>query len=412
MLKACPECELPVSEKAITCPHCGYPFQIQFARTSPKKNSRKKKRLPNGFGQISEIKGQNLRKPFRAMVTVGKTPEGKPISKLLQPESYFETYNDAYAALVEYHKNPYDLEESITVEQLYERWLPGYMDTLTSDSSKRTMPAAWAYCSQIYSTPMIEVRARHIKGLLDNAYRMENGEKKYASSVTKSRIKSLFNMLFDYAVEYEIVDRNYARSFDLADNIIKEATTAKKSHIAFTDNEMKLLWENIDYPYMDVLLFQCYSGWRPQELGLIKVADIDIDSGFINGGIKTDSGRNRLVPIHSKIENIVRKRMVEANTLGSEYLFNCPETSESSREIRLTYSKYENRFGIIKNHFGLNEDHRPHDGRVQFITMAKKAKLDDFAIKYIVGHKIRDITERVYTKREREWLKTEIEKIK
>lgn len=47
-----------------------------------------------------------------------------------------------------------------------------------------------------------------------------------------------------------------------------------------------------------------------------------------------------------------------------------------------------------------------------FVTMAKKYSVDEYAIKYIVGHAINDITEKVYTKREIEWLKTEIEKIK
>ena len=27
MLIKCPECELQVSNKAIACPHCGYPFK-------------------------------------------------------------------------------------------------------------------------------------------------------------------------------------------------------------------------------------------------------------------------------------------------------------------------------------------------------------------------------------------------
>ena len=60
----------------------------------------------------------------------------------------------------------------------------------------------------------------------------------------------------------------------------------------------------------------------------------------------------------------------------------------------------------------LNVDHRPHDGRTHFVTSAKKYGVDEYAIKYIVGHKISDITEKVYTKREFEWLKEEIEKIK
>ena len=43
---------------------------------------------------------------------------------------------------------------------------------------------------------------------------------------------------------------------------------------------------------------------------------------------------------------------------------------------------------------------------------AKKYNVDEYAIKYIVGHEISDITEKVYTQRETEWLKSEIEKIK
>jgi hypothetical protein len=42
----------------------------------------------------------------------------------------------------------------------------------------------------------------------------------------------------------------------------------------------------------------------------------------------------------------------------------------------------------------------------------KKNNVDEYAIKYIVGHSINDITEKVYTKREVGWLKDEIEKIK
>lgn len=34
--------------------------------------------------------------------------------------------------------------------------------------------------------------------------------KVYPTAGTKSRMKSLFNLTFDYALEYEIVDRNYA----------------------------------------------------------------------------------------------------------------------------------------------------------------------------------------------------------
>ena len=61
----CPECQLQVSDKAITCPHCGYPLDTKVIKQQQRKTN-KRKRLPNGFGTISELKNQNLRKPFRA----------------------------------------------------------------------------------------------------------------------------------------------------------------------------------------------------------------------------------------------------------------------------------------------------------------------------------------------------------
>ena len=84
MLKPCPECEMQVSDKAAVCPHCGFPLHSAPISTV-RKSRRRHARLPNGFGQITELRGRNLRKPFRAMVTVGVNPEGKPIVKLLQP---------------------------------------------------------------------------------------------------------------------------------------------------------------------------------------------------------------------------------------------------------------------------------------------------------------------------------------
>lgn len=93
MLIKCPECDLQVSDKATFCPHCGYPLQPDIKQRKPRSKNNKRRRLPNGFGQISEIKNRNLRNPFRAMVTVGKTSTGRPICKPLKPESYFPTYN-------------------------------------------------------------------------------------------------------------------------------------------------------------------------------------------------------------------------------------------------------------------------------------------------------------------------------
>ena len=394
MLIKCPECDLPVSDKAIMCPHCGCPLTSQSPRLRKQKRRRK---LPNGFGQITEIKNRNLRKPFRAMVTIGVNENGRPIQKMLKPDSYFETYNEAYSALVAYNKNPYDLDSTILVSDLYEKWLEEYSKTIESASSLRSISAAWKRCSSVYNMRATDLRARHIKGCIDIA----------PSTSLKGRIKSVFNLMLDYALEYEIVDKNYARTFTLAND-----NPDVNGHIIFTDKEMDKIWENVHLPYADLIIIQCYSGWRPQELGLIKVEDVDIINWTFRGGMKTEAGKNRIVPIHSKIRPLVKARYDEAISLNSEYLFNCTDTATHRSNLKLTYDKYRHRFDKIRDQLELNSEHRAHDGRKHFITLCKKYNVDEYAIKYMVGHTISDITEKVYTDRSIDWLKSEIEKIK
>ena len=157
-------------------------------------------------------------------------------------------------------------------------------------------------------------------------------------------------------------------------------------------------------------MIQCYSGWRPKELGLIEIKNVDLDNWTFSGGIKTIAGKNRLVPIHSRIRDLVRKRYDEAILGNSKYLFNYKNIKGNL--VQLTYPRYQAAFTKIKDSLELNIEHKPHDGRVQFVTMAKAANVDEYAIKYIVGHNISDVTERVYTRREISWLAEEIEKIK
>lgn len=407
MLITCPECELQVSDKAITCPHCGYPLRPDAVqRTSKSRKANKRRRLPNGFGQISEIKNRNLRKPFRAMVTVGKTSTGRPICKPLKPESYFATYNEAYEALLEYHKNPYDLEPDITMKQLYEMWTEEYFSKI-SVSNKKTTEAAWNYMSTIYDMRVKDVKVRTLKGVIEDGVYTYRGDTHHMSAYMKVKAKSMFNLMFDYAVENEIVDKNIARNFSTPTEIVKEGKKMHKGHIPYTEEEMEILWQNINkVQFVDLMVIQCYSGWRPQEMCLLEVSRVDIENWTFTGGIKTEAGTDRVVPIHTRIRELVKKYYDEAIESGRKYLF-ATETGEE-----LTYGKYWDRYNKTKKRLGINIEHKCHDGRVHFVTEAKKAGMDEYAIKYIVGHAISDVTERVYTKRELEWLVSEIEKIK
>ena len=409
MLVKCPECTLQVSDKALSCPHCGFPMPNNRPQGKAHYKSSKRRRLPNGFGQISEIKNRNLRNPFRAMVSVGKDSMGRPICKPLKPVAYFPSYNDAYAALVEYNKNPYDLEPSITVNALYEKWMAVYEKTV---QSTRTANSAWMYCSAVYDMRVKDIRARHIKFCMEQGVSTVRGKLQKPSAVMKNQIKSLFNLMLDYALEYELVERNYSRTFNLSDETVKEIVTVKKEHIPFSDAEMEILWRHVHNKMLaDVVIIQCYSGWRPQEIGLLEIKNVDLIHWTFLGGMKTDAGTARTVPIHPHIRELVQKSYNQAVKLGSPYLINYVNCSSRNNSTVLTYPRYQKGFARLREELQLNPGHRPHDGRKHFVTMAKKYGVDEYAIKYMVGHKISDITEKVYTQREFSWLEKEIAKI-
>lgn len=407
MLIKCPECELQVSDKAMSCPHCGYP--LKDPPVTHHSGQKKRMRLPNGFGQISKIKNKNLRNPYRAMVTTGRTQDGKYIRKLLKPQAYFKTYAEAYSALIEYNKNPYDLEPDVTIAKLYERWSEEYFKTLKSEASIRTITSAWAYCSEIQNMRVKDVRTRHVKGVIENGKAIETrgknkGQMKSPTPHTKGRIKSLFNLMFDYAVEYELTDRNYARTFELSNDIIVEQDKVRRSHIAFSEDEMQTLWNNVDkVKYVDWVLIQCYMGWRPQELATLPLDTVNINTWSICAGMKTEAGKQRTVPIHTKIRPLVMRNYENAQAVGSKYLLNDGKP--------MTYDKYSNRFAKVIKELGLNPEHRAHDPRKTFVTRAKKAGVDENALKIMVGHTVSDITESAYTERDLEWLRSDIEKM-
>lgn len=172
---------------------------------------------------------------------------------------------------------------------------------------------------------------------------------------------------------------------------------------------MALLWANVGkYPDIDLILIQCYSGWRPRELCYLRLDDVDLNAHTFTGGLKTNAGKNRVVPIHPRIFDLVQARYRKSVELGSPYL--CSYFAKGKvRQVR--YTRYWMHYQNILTALNLNPEHKPHDGRKHFITMAQKYNMDEYAIKRIVGHYIKDLTERVCTERNIKWLQNEIKKI-
>lgn len=206
-------------------------------------------KLPNGYGSVTKLSG-NRRKPYLARVTLGWITDEKT-GKTVQdrvPIGTYKTKKEALQALAEYTANPYDIQNNnLTLAELYQKWTESYFPTLKSNASIRTITSAWKYCHSIYTMRAKDLRSRHIKSVMENGYVIpstgENaGEKVYASPNTKSRIKSLFNLMLDFAMEYELVEKNYARMFELSNEIIREKEDATRGHVNFSVEEMQVLW--------------------------------------------------------------------------------------------------------------------------------------------------------------------------
>ena len=396
-LLKCPECTHDVSDKALTCPNCGYPMNMPSS-TKPRIRNGKPTKLPNGYGTIYKMAGKRS-KPYRAMKTDKwiidpVTGKSKQIRFTI---GYYQSREDAMIALANYNENPYDIKaDSITFSEVYEKWSESYFPTLSNPSSVRTVTAAYAYCNDLYDMRMKDIKVSHLEGTILNAQ---------VGDSTKSRIKSLFNMMYKYAVAHDIVEKDYASVMFANGNPIKRSRT--KEVVPFSQEEIFLLWDNLDnIAFADMILIGIYSGWRPQELAILKVADINLEAGTMLGGLKTDAGKNRIVPIHPLIKLLIENRIKEATAMQSEFLFN---DANGQQGTYMTYDKYRKRFEKVMKYLKLT--HRPHETRHTFITKAKACDVDEYILKLIVGHAIDDITEKVYTHRTIDQLRAEMEKI-
>lgn len=347
-------------------------------------------RLPNGYGSVYKMSG-NRRKPYRVSKTIGW--EIDPVTQRPNQKrviiGYYETKKAALQALVNYNEDPYDLtSHQLTFDDVYEKWSDEYFETITP-SAIRTIKSAYNHSKPLHNMIMRDIKVMHLEQTIANAD---------VGSATKSRMKSLYNMMYKYALKHEIVDKDYAALC----NAVKQESP-KIERIPFTPSEVAMLFDNLNFPFVDMVLVGIYTGFRPQELTILKVEDLNIENMTIKGGLKTDAGKNRLVPIHPNILPIIESRIAQSMKSKSDYLFN-------EDNAYLTYDKYRGRFKKVCNMLGTS--HKPHDTRHTFITYAKSSGMNEYVLKLIVGHAITDITEKVYTHRTIEQLQSEIKKFR
>ena len=382
----CPECSGTVSDKAFSCPHCGYPMQ---SMPVPQKTSRRtKKRRPNGSGTVVKLSG-NRKKPFQVRVNTKINDKGYPEYDII---GNYPDRVSANIALAEYNKNPYDVSNrKQTFSQVFENWylwrFKSECTTKGKTSTQYCYIAAYKKCSDLHNMAMIDIKAQDMQNILN---RLD------LSHSMLEHITNLLKQMYEYCMQFEIVDKDCSQYIKIA----KEDDT--EQGIPFTTEELQKLWQNKDIPFVDTILIYCYSGFRINELATMPLDCIDLHERTFTGGLKTRYSKNRVVPIHSAIMPFVMARHVhEYGTIIYH---------DGTKKI--SEAKYRKHFNTALSACGIETEHTPHDCRHTFNVLLDKAKVDRVTRYKLMGHKGKDINENVYTHKNIEQLREAVEAIK
>ena len=335
-------------------------------------------KLPNGYGSVYKLSGKR-RNPWCARKTVGwEFDEEKNKSKAIYEYiGYYATRQEALTALSDYNKDPYDLHfNTITFEEVYERWSNVHFPKI-SESNIKGYKASFRTCSKLHKMKFVEIKLDHLQMVVD-----ESGK----NTPTLKKMKTMFSLMWDYAVGHEIVPqekRGMVRYVDISQAGNPNALDRKP----FSKKEIDMLWKVKDSnPYMSVVLILIYTGLRISELLDLEKKDIHLDEKwFYVKESKTESGI-REVPIADKILPFFEYWMDRK----CDHLICTPDD-----EPFLYRNYYDSYWKPTMEQMGMN--HRPHDTRHTCVSLLTEAGVDPRVIKKIVGHKGQGVTETVYT---------------
>ena len=265
-------------------------------------------KLPNGYGSVVKLSGKR-RLQYAVYITNGWDENGKQIRKCL---GYVEKRTEGINILSQYHNSPFDIDlKNITFEELYNQWLP-IKEKKVSKKGLNRYTNAYKYYNKIKKMKFIEIKLPHLQKIIDDC---EYGYH------TKSDIKTLYNQLYDYAGLLEIpIKKNYAEHLDIG---VKEDS---ELHSDFTKEEIEILWNNLNIEFVGSILIMIYTGLRPTEM--LTINEFHLEEEYMKGGIKTDAGIDRIIPINKKIMPLVIEYMV-------------------SGKLKMTYMMYKKRFDKV-----------------------------------------------------------------
>lgn len=409
----CPECGHSVSDRAFSCPSCGYPINIPATADTgslPKRKPKRHRKLPNGSGSIKHLSGKRSR-PWAAYPPVTEfTLNGSPV--LGAAIGYFKLYDEAYQALMLYNNAPDDIKKSsvsfsdlcaamlsnrngsipseyvdITFAELYGQYFENKYEKSKkklSAASRNSTKSAYNNCRKLHDRKFVDLRKADLQDVVDSC------PLKHSSL---ELIVSLFKGMYAYALQNDIVEKDYSQFVTI--NIPDD----DESGVPFSPDALDILWKHSGQETVGIILLMIYTGFRIAAFRTIKY---DEAGQCFQGGVKTAAGKNRTVPLHPAVQGFA-KEFASTYCSGSKTF--------SDQAFRSSFYTTLDSLGLSMSAAGTK--HTPHDCRHTFSWLCDKYKVDELSKHLLMGHSLgSDVEKSVYGHRTIEELRAEIEKIK
>lgn len=359
------------------------------------------KRLPNGYGSITRLTGNRLN-PY----LVRGPKDGNGNRKII---GCYPSEESALDALCSYRGDVVPSKE--TLGSVYDMWSKKAYKSL-SKSTIDNYKACFIRMGAYENYPISDLRTYHWQSIADDM------EEEGMSLSSISKYKALAGQLSSWALQNDLIQKNYAEFISLP-----KATPIGKLPF-FEDEILKIEKASATDEGARLIMILIYTGWRISELCSLKPSDYDAENGILIGGLKTDNGRNRIVPVHRGIKGYVDEYYsINGN---KDYLFSFSGKPISAEQFRTTlFPRTLSRLSIppslcfddLKSYpptqitlplpFEGEIKRTPHSTRHTFATIGNRY-LEPVALASILGHSQKGITAKVYVHPDAEWLKQQI----
>lgn len=405
----------------------------------------KSKKRANGKGSAIYL-GENRIKPWGARITIGKDINGTPIRHFID---FFETELDALVCLENYHKEPYALyikedkynriaifpknpyplvsvkdpnkeliekikKDNYTFKQLYEKFKDAKMLTKEEEQLEKkyhirpdNKPFGRHYCLGM------KTAFNNSKDLHDKVYKdlkasdfMKHLKECGRGKESQRQMVNLYMNLDKYALEEDIITKGYAQFITTTTSNRKEIKKAKDKKIEkdrlFSYEQIEYLWnfetrskglkehtkKEREQFIRDFWLMLLYCGCRADELLSVYTANVFLEDNYFIGGLKTEAGINRTIPIHPAVKHLYKKYYNPKN----EFLFMQPNGNKMDYDYYLYHYKYN-----FKDLHPEVSEHTAHDARHTLRNELRKLNVKDIIINSIIGHSNDDVGEDIYS---------------